>query len=333
MTYSDRRIIEKMYNSDHSKSEIADTLGCTVQTVYNELKRGLYDHMNTNLTYTRKYSAEIAQADYNFRQTSKGAPLKIGKNRTLAEHIEHKIMNDKYSPAAVLAELIIKPFCTSTLYSYIDKGIFLHLTNKHLPEKRFRKRKYNNVERIKKPPKGRSIEERPKHVEERNTFGHWEMDTVIGKKSGKKQALLVLTERLSRYEIIMQMEDKSSNSMIAALNRVDNIHNIMNKAETITVDNGSEFANTFEIEHSKDGVQRTTLYHCHPYSSCERGSNERNNRIIRRFLPKGTSFEKLTSKQIDAIETWMNNYPRKVLGWKTPKQVFDEHVEKINKKN
>ena len=90
--------------------------------------------------------------------------------------------------------------------------------------------------------------------------------------------------------------------------------------KTITVDNGCEFADVKGIE--KDG--RTQLYFCHPYSSWERGSNENLNKMIRRFVPKGFSINKVSRKQVHRIQTFMNSYPRKILGWRCADDVFYE---------
>ena len=89
-----------------------------------------------------------------------------------------------------------RTICVTTLYSYIDKGIFLRLTNKNLPVKKNKKRKYNKVDKQQtRAAAGTSIEKRPDEVGERKEFGHWEMDSVIGKRGKSKNSLLVLTEK------------------------------------------------------------------------------------------------------------------------------------------
>ena len=67
--------------------------------------------------------------------------------------------------------------------------------------------------------------------------------------------------------------------------------------------------------------ERCEVYYCHSYASWEKGTVERNNRIIRRFFPKGTDFTKITKKQVAAVQDWMNNYPRKILNWKSPAEI------------
>ena len=96
---------------------------------------------------------------------------------------------------------------------------------------------------------------------------------------------------------------------------------------SITVDNGSEFQDCKGMERSRRARRpRTKVYYCHPYSAYERGSNENMNRIIWRFFPKGTSFDCVTAAEVAWVERWLANYPRRILGWKTPQMLFDEHL-------
>lgn len=166
----------------------------------------------------------------------------------------------------------------------------------------------------------RSIEERPKEILDRNEYGHWEMDTVVGGKGKSKDCLLVMTERMTRREYIKKIPDKSTKSVSNALNDYEHFMGYKKFTETfktITCDNGCEFSGTVGIEKSclKDNENRTTLYYCHPYSSYERGSNENANKLIRRFIPKGSDIGAYTDEQISYIQNWVNNYPRKILNY------------------
>lgn len=98
--------------------------------------------------------------------------------------------------------------------------------------------------------------------------------------------------------------------------------------KSITFDNGSEFADCAGIERSVYGKdrKRTKAYYCHPYSAYERGTNENINKMIRRFLPKGTDFRKVTAAYIRRVETWINNYPREILGFATASDLFAAHL-------
>ena len=118
---------------------------------------------------------------------------------------------------------------------------------------------------------------------------------------------------------------------IDALERKHGAVNFRAIFKSITVDNGSEFSAADEIEKSciNKTIPRTTVYFCHPYSSWERGSNENLNGMIRRKHPKGTNFEELSRDDIAATENWMNNYPRKVLGYKTAEIAYQECLREL----
>jgi IS30 family transposase len=330
LTWDDRLKIETMLLDGKSKREIAERIKVHISTICREIKRGRYQHKNTDWTFTERYSPEIADQKYRAHLAAKGPALKIGKDHELAGYIEKKIIEGKYSPAAVLGEIQRKGLrfmvtikSPNTIYSYIDKSIFLNLTNDALPVRRNKKREYKHV-RAKRAPKGDSIEKRPEEIEKRTTFGHWEMDTVKGNRN-TKSTLLVLTERLSRREIEIKMADGTSESVVRNLDalekRYGKIFPIVFKS--ITVDNGSEFA---DYEGMKKSVlhegERTKFYYCHPYSSWERGSNENQNKLIRRWIPKGSPIENYTDEEIQRIETWINDYPRKIFDWGTSAEMF-----------
>lgn len=99
--------------------------------------------------------------------------------------------------------------------------------------------------------------------------------------------------------------------------------------KTITVDNGSEFSDCQGMEHDADGNRQLTVYYCHPYTSCERGSNERNNRIIRRSFHKGHSLHRVTQKDCDFVADQINDMPRKILGYATARELFEEELARL----
>lgn len=342
LTKADRIKIEALVKAGHGKQEIADQLHVHRSTIYRELKRGTYTALNSDLTTEERYSPDIADDKYRENLKSKGGTLKIGNDIKLANYIEDKIINEDYSPAAVLGEIKAQgredeftvTICVTTLYSYIDKGIFLKLTNKHLPVKKNKKRDYKKVQRKQaRAAAGESIEKRPDEVDTREEFGNWEMDTVKGKRGKSKNSLLVLTERKTRDEIIFKLPAHTAEAVVDALDRLERKWGAMFKEvfKTITVDNGSEFAYCEELERSilNEGEQRTKLYYCHPYSSWERGTNEVTNKMVRRKVPKGTNFDDKTDEEIAAIEDWVNNYPRRIHGYHSARELFEEEIRKI----
>ena len=105
----------------------------------------------------------------------------------------------------------------------------------------------------------------------------------------------------------------------------------MCRAARFTFDNGTEFAAAEELERScvNKHLPRTKVYFCHPYSSWERGTNENTNGMIRRRFSKGTNFAAVTNAQIVQAENWINNYPRKILGYKSSEIVFRECLREL----
>lgn len=341
LTLSDRRTIESMLNVNRPKQEIADAIHVHVSTIYREIKRARMVQLTSELVEVEKYNPDEAHRLYRENLAAKGPGLKIGNDRELADYLEAKMLDpeEPRSPAAALADIEIEgkefktTICVSTLYSYITKGVFLNVTNADLPEKPKRKRKYRKVKTVKRAPRGESIEKRPAEVDTREVFGHWEMDTIYSKKKTSKKALLVLTERKTREPIIELMPDRTMNSTIKALDRIERRYGAAFPKifKSITVDNGGEFSDVERLERSvlRKGQKRTKVYYCHPYSSCERGSNENENRMIRRRFPKGTDFGKVTAAQVKKVENWIRNYPRKILGWKTSEMLFRACLEEL----
>lgn len=172
-----------------------------------------------------------------------------------------------------------------------------------------------------------SIENRPKEINDRSTFGHFELDTVIGTNKGKHECLMTLTERKTRFEMIFKLQFKTSDEIVKKFNQIKTfMKNNYNKIfKSLTTDNGTEFSNFLEI--IKD--TKTQIYFCHPYCSGEKGTNEKHNSIIRYFIPKGTLIENYSYEDINNITNWMNNYPRKILNYKTPLEAL---LEEFNDK-
>jgi len=337
MTWYHRIKLEMLYNAGIGVTSISKQLGYSRNTIYRELKRGMCVQRNTDWTERVIYSSDLGQQQHDFLKHNKGKGEKIGGNIELIEFIETMIIENKLSPEAALAEAekagLIVNICLRTLYRYIDNGLFLRLTNADLPEKKDRKRDYRRVRVAKRLSKGKGIEERPSYIEERVDFGHWEMDTVKGKRGKSKSCLLVLTERKTREEIIFKMPDQKAESVV---NLIDSLEvkygGFFSKVfKSITVDNGVEFSDYISLERSllSPGNKRTELYFCHPYSSWERGSNERANKLIRRQIPKGTDIDKISNEEIKRIEEWVNKYPRRMFSYRCSGELFKDELSMI----
>lgn len=337
LTNHQRIQMETLLNMGKSKAEVAKYLGVHRSTVYREFKRGCYMHRNSDYTEEMRYSCDIGQELHDYNQTAKGKELKIGHDYEFAQYIEEMIVEEKYSPEAALAEIKNRglhfsiSISVKTLYRYIDRGIFLNITNKDLPSKRNKKRKMKKVRVQKQKSAGTSIELRPPEIDTRATFGHWEMDTVKGSRGKTKSCLLVLSERKTRKEIVRKMKDQKSESVVQELNKLQEEWGDMFSSvfQTITVDNGVEFSDFEGMQNAPDGTARTRLYYCHAYSSSERGTNENINRMIRRHIPKGVNFDNRSVEDIGYIEHWINQYPRRMFGFKNSNTLFEEELIKL----
>lgn len=179
-------------------------------------------------------------------------------------------------------------------------------------------------------PQGESIEERPQEINDRQTFGHWEGDCVCGKKRTKETLVRSFGALDAERNYYQNAGIRPAASVVAALNKLERRFGkkFSQIFKSITFDNGSEFMDCAGIEKSVYGKdrKRTKVYYCHPYSAYERGTNENINKMIRRFLPKGTDFRKVTAAYIQRVETWINNYPREILGFETSGSLFERYV-------
>ena len=337
LTYSNRRTIEDLYNSGVKIKDIANYLHVSLPTIYREISRGTYLHKNSDWTYTEKYSADKSQQVHNFYILSRGKCLKVGNDHDFVKYLSKMIKKKKYSPQAIIADIKSKnlKFKTNvsykTIYRYVEAGLIPNVTTKDLPFRGERKKQKPKKE-ISSVPEGKlSIELRPDFINARSDFGHWEMDTVIGKRE-KGETLIVLTERKTRFELVFRAKDKTVRSTVRILNRLERKlgKHFKEIFKTITVDNGSEFNNFKLLEKSIYKGKRTLIYYCHPFASCERGSNEKQNQMLRRFIIKSTKIEEYSDKQIKDVENWLNNYPRPMFDFLSSKTLFDKELNDLN---
>ena len=199
--------------------------------------------------------------------------------------------------------------------------------NIDLPEKVGRKqRTTKNKARRNVKVLGTSIEERPESVEERQEFGHWEIDTVVGNINADEPVLLTLVERKTRFEKIFKIAGQKADDVDQTLKIfIESLNGLEAEIfKSVTSDNGSEFANLSNLS------EETEVYFCHPYASFERGTSENQHKIIRRFLPKHHSLKEVKENQIQRIQQWMNDYPRRILDYKTPHQTFVQELRKLD---
>ncbi|HIS90256.1 MAG TPA: IS30 family transposase [Candidatus Faecisoma merdavium] len=340
LTKNDRIKIESLINQKDKNGKrlfnntyIANYLGVHKSTISRELKNRKKEKMyiRTGKTKTMPYTAQYAQENADFKRGLSKGEYKLRRNKKLAKFIEDKIKIDKWAPDAIVGYMKthnyfeldgFESITTPTIYNAIRYGII----NVKLEDTRRMKYKaeyeYHNKSDLPKSKAEYSINNRPEEIDKRLYFGHFELDTVIGTSKGNHECLMTLTERKTRFEIIFKLKGKTAEEVVNKFNKMKEFMKIhYNKIfKSITTDNGTEFSDFLNI--IKD--TKTKIYFCHPYCSGEKGTNEKHNSIIRYFIPKGTLIEKYSCKDINKIAEWMNNYPRKILNYKTPLEALQE---------
>jgi IS30 family transposase len=331
LNFEERMLIQIRLKEGFSPYNIAKELGRARNTVLYEIRRGIVPQIKQRRT-VHLYLADAGKATYERnRQNCQRKNQRLMCNTFIA-FVCDKVLENHWSLDACYGYAInnrlflrTEMVCTKTLYNYIDAGL-LRVKKLDLPVKvRLNtKPKRNRTHKIKL---GRSISERPAHIEARNEFGHWEIDTVIGSKSKGDEVLLTLVERMTRHMITQKISGKGSSAVAEGL--------VLLKSEygerfgqifkTITSDNGLEFSDLSKLEENGE----TKVYFAHPYTSCERGTNERHNGLLRRFIPKSKRIDGYSLDEIAFVCDWCNSLPRKILGYKTPEELYEIQLDEI----
>ena len=328
----ERAKIELLIKQGHSAYAIAKILGRAANTIRNEIKRGTVQQIKQYDKKVMLYFADSGQLRYENNRKVCCPKFKRYICKDFIDYVVKLVKSGERSVDTCVGEAKLKGFfstnqmvCTKTIYNYIDLNL-LKLRNIDLPLKLSRSTKPKRV-RQHKVALGKSIEERPIYIQLREEFGHWEIDTIIGKKTKDDNVLLTLIERKTRKYMIVKIPGKDANSVAEAIKLLKKIFGskFSQVFKTITSDNGREFARLAELE----STTKTSIYFAHPYASYERGSNERHNGLVRRFIPKGIPIKIQANEFISFIEDWCNDLPRKILNYRTPSELFEDELDKI----
>jgi IS30 family transposase len=313
ITMEERELISKMHHESKKQSEIARFLGRDKGTISRELQR------NASTEYDC-YTPCQAQRRCDERRKKASRRPRL-KNETVRIYVREKLALG-WSPELIAGRLSLEQPEQSLSYEAIYQYIY-HPKTKEREEliaclrrahKKRRNKSIGRKARKTKIPNRVPIDARPKSVESRRYYGHWEGDSLVSRKS--LAALNSLTERKSRFLFLTKLNRKGAEETRNAV--VSRLHKLPARMRrTLTLDNGTENAQHEEIT----ARIKTKCYFAHPYASWQRGTNEHINGLIRWYLPKGTDFCKISEEQIAQIESLINNRPRKCLGFKTPFEV------------
>ncbi|WP_102401957.1 IS30 family transposase [Haloimpatiens massiliensis] len=331
LNFEERVTIQLRLKDGYTPYRIAKELGRSINTITNEIKRGTVAQIIQNKK-VMVYLADTGESIYNRNRMNCCPKFKRFTCSSFVTHVCNEMRLKEWSVDASVGSTVksgkfklSETVCTKTIYNYIDLGL-VDIANTDLPLKLRRNNKPKRV-RHHKRNLGRSIEERPESVDSRHEFGHWEIDTVIGLKAKTDNVLLTITERQTRNSIVRIIPSKTASAVREELNKIKDYFGskFSQIFRTITGDNGLEFAELSTLEKDTD----TKVYFAHPYSPHERGTNERHNGLIRKFIPKGVAISKFSIDAIAFIEDWCNQLPRKILGYKTPEELFEEQLDII----
>lgn len=299
----ERGAIHQLLIDGCSQNEIARRLDVSKSTISAELKR------------VHPYDPKLAQADADAKRRH------CGRNVVLTYDLKLLIKNHlklTWSPEQIAHEFHL---CTKSIYNWIYAGL-IDFDPELLPDKSKRKKHKQetrgtfNIEE--------TIESRPNEINDRKSFGHWEVDTVLSSRGQSKSCLATFVERQSRFTWAIKISDRSKSSMAYAFSIF--MKTFETTVKSITVDHGKEFSGYQQLKENYD----LSVYFCHPYSPWERGANEYFNRKLRWFFPKKTNFESIADDDvIEAIEL-INSRPLKVLGWKSAIEAFREYFSKCS---
>jgi IS30 family transposase len=318
LCFGERKVIEKLLKKKKSIRAISEMLGRGVSCISNEIKLGKVNGV---------YNAKKAEAKARLRRKqSKIQCLKVAMNKELKEFVIEAIVDDQ-SPEGISGRLKevekdIEYASTKSIYKFIEsphgRQIEKHLYSKAVKKKSGRKRGTSvGID-------GRTfIDQRPKHIEKRLEFGHFEGDFIESGKDGKG-SLLVLVERKTRYSFLVYLEDRSNLNVNHLVKKL--LENI--PVKTLTIDNDVSFQKHSELAE----LITATIFFCHPQSPHEKGTVENRNKAIRRYMPKRCDLSKYSTEYIEEVEKKLRTRFMKCLKFKTPEEVFNMEMQKLKLK-
>lgn len=304
-SFAERVKIETYLAEKFSKREIARRLKREPASVRYEIRKN---------SVRNTYTAEKAQLKAEQRRwRAKWQVLKVAMSKPLKEYV-NKHVRKYWSPEAIAGRI-----------RYVDKhlprvgkdAIYAYLESPHgRPLEKYLwwkgKKRRATVPRV--TIDGRTmIDKRPESVETRGSYGHWEGDFIVSGKSGTG-ALLVLVERKSRYCIIRKLPDRKVSTVNGVLAEVFGSGQLL--VDSLTIDNDISFRKHKEMS----ALIGAPIYFCHPYHSWEKGSVEKMNQLIRRFIPKRTNIALVTEARVREVEEILNGRPLKCLQFLTPSE-------------
>lgn len=304
-TLSERICLQQFLSEGKSYREIAKLLGRSPSTISREVKR--------NFSKSKKrYNAWRATTLYIIRRKNCIRKYKLQPDTELYNYIT-ECFNKYWSPEIIANKCKFKGLniCTSTIYRALKNNLLKGISRKTHLRRRGKKLTSNRKKCITIHPV-HTIHDRPKIVESKERFGDFEGDTVYGGIG--KGCIVTLVDRKSRLLASALSTSKEKEAIRKAFNKAIDLMEVNIPVETITLDNGSEFADFLNIERDL----KTTIYFADLHAPWQRGLNENTNDILRFFFPKGTDFLQVSDEELQRVVHLINSRPRKCLNYLSP---------------
>ena len=299
LNLEDRCMIKALHQLGYSLRRIAREINCSPSTVMYELRRGTLEK-TSNQGRPSVYSPLRGQKKYEENRQACHRKYVSHADNPFVRWVYERVTTDKWSLDACVGyakRLGLFPdeqrVCTKSLYNVVGRND-IGITPMMLPEALGRSTKKHRRKENKRVL-GTSIEFRSPIAGEKAEFGHWEIDTVVPLKNKNESVMLTIVDKMTRYYLSIKLPGKDADAVMKAMANLKQEYSdkFGQVFKTITSDNGSEFARLDELT-----TDETRIFFAHPYSSSERAQNERTNRMLREYLPKGCSIEQYTDEEI-----------------------------------
>jgi transposase, IS30 family len=316
----ERLEISILYRKGYSIREIATELYRSPSTIAREIRR--------NKVSGEYIGSKANHKSYTRRKYSKYQQMSIIGDMKLREYID-KHLKLEWSPEQIAGRLAhesgLKKVSSPTIYKYIRSVYGRQLESDLNLVKKKRQNSSKKWQRKVTALEDRVfIDQRPQAANIRSQYGHWEGDFIVGSKTDPRTSLLVLHERVSRYTYVKKISARTSKQVEDKLSEAIRL---LGPFKSLTLDNDIAFR-----RHTKLGeILQAPVYFCQPYHSWEKGGVENANRLIRRWIPKGSNISRYTHKEVAEIQDNINNMPRKILDFNTANEIRQQQIQEASK--
>jgi transposase, IS30 family len=348
LTKDDRIKIQTLVDANYSNNYIATVIGCNPSTISREINRSVVDSSEDE-KYKYSQANNLAIKKRNEANGLRAKLTGVNQNQELLKYLEDKLKKS-WSPEQIVGRIKLEGLSFGgggsdgssvkgargvnhsdvsitlkshqTIYDYVHNNRPDLVKYLRCKKGKYRRRYGTRIrEKEREAMEKKRIEQRPRIIEERTRLGDFEGDTIVGKD---KTHMLTHVDRTSGYLLAnILSEATASKTQEVTIQTFSKLPK--NKFQTITYDNGVQFAKHQDTE-QKLGID---IYFATPYHSWERGTNENTNGLLREYYPKGSNFSSITQIDLDKTVKIINNRPRKRHNYHTPQEIWNKPQLKL----